>query len=410
MADCKEVVLASSPEFVEELLPSAQRTALLYHLSYLCLANFPKLERELRKRAVETQLLFGSSEALLLKCVVTSNNLVSTLLPGLKVAVEKNKTVLAIKCLEKARAWITDIINRVKEMVDRYESHNQSVASCTSDVILEKTETEKKNKQTSQEIEALEKVVSDLQVELKKNAEELGRVEEKLEEKKREIDNHVRDSSRKSNGLTILAALVPFVGAFVKSIYDTAAGPDVAAKTQTLSNEISNLYAEKSSLRNKEWNIQVKLTDVQLKLASMKIEQGSIPSPVHLAEVQTCLSRIQQILIQLQKFWESVRVMLEALEHNTFAKEDFIDECDLKDIFLTSIETALELWKSFGESCMKAKSIFCLQTKDAYKFLETNPSSLSPVEWKEQYDAVIVELNKISPDPSTPPATAAITE
>lgn len=62
-----EVMIANSPDFVKELLPSAQRTALLYHLSYLCLANFPKLERELRERAVETQLLFGSSEALLLK-------------------------------------------------------------------------------------------------------------------------------------------------------------------------------------------------------------------------------------------------------------------------------------------------------------------------------------------------------
>lgn len=59
--------LTNSPEFVQELLPAAERTALLYHLSYLCLANFPKLERILRKRAVENQLLFVSSEALLLK-------------------------------------------------------------------------------------------------------------------------------------------------------------------------------------------------------------------------------------------------------------------------------------------------------------------------------------------------------
>ncbi|XP_016325278.1 uncharacterized protein LOC107675446, partial [Sinocyclocheilus anshuiensis] len=326
MADCKdstEVVIASSPDFVTELLPSAQCTALLYHLSYLCLANFPKLERELRERAVETQLLFGSSEALLLKCAATSNNLVSTLLPALKVAVENNKSSVAVKSLEKARAWITEIINRVKDMVERYENHNRRVASCTSDVILEKAETDKKKKQTSQEIEALGKVVSGLEEELKKNFEDLRRTEEKIEEKQQVMQNHVRNASRTSNGLSILVALVPFIGAIVKSIHNTAVGPDVAAKTHALSNEISNLFSEKSDLRNKEWIIQIRLTNAQLKLASKNIEQGSIPNPVHLNEVQKCLSRIQQILIQLQKFWESVCILLEALEDKTFANEHF---------------------------------------------------------------------------------------
>ncbi|KAL0150650.1 hypothetical protein M9458_054067, partial [Cirrhinus mrigala] len=58
---------AWSPEFLQELLPSAKRTALLYHLSYLCLGSFPKLERLIRERALDTQLLFGSSEAVLMK-------------------------------------------------------------------------------------------------------------------------------------------------------------------------------------------------------------------------------------------------------------------------------------------------------------------------------------------------------
>ncbi|KAL1247786.1 hypothetical protein QQF64_023162 [Cirrhinus molitorella] len=410
MADSKEDVITSRSDFIQELLPFAQRTALLYHLSYLCLANFPKLEEELRKCSVETQLLFGSSEALLRECEATSKNLVFTVLPVLIVAVEANNNVLAIKCLEKARAWITEIINRVKEMVNRYENLIQSVASCTSDVILEKAETEQQTKETSLEIEAQEKVVSDLEVELKKNADELGQIEQKIQEKQQAMQSYLIDASNTNNGLTILAVLVPFVGIIVKSIYDAVTGPDVAAKTQALSNEISNLYTEKSSLRNKEWNIQVKLTDAQRKLASMKIEQGSIPSPVHLTEVQTCLTRIHQNLIQLLKFWESVCVMLEALKDKTFATENFLEEYDLKDIFLTSIRTAIQLWKSFGESCLKAVSIFCLQTKDAYKFLETSPSSLSPVEWKEQYDDVIVELNKISPDLFTPQAAAAISE
>ncbi|XP_048015572.1 uncharacterized protein LOC125248039 [Megalobrama amblycephala] len=410
MSDSQEITVASSPDFVTELLPSAQRTALLYHLSYLCLAKFPKLERVLRERAVETQLLFGSSEALLLKCAATSKNLVSTLLPALKVAVEKDKTILAIKSLEKARQWISEIVDKVEKMVDRYEKHNHSVASCTSDVILEKTETEKRKAQTTKEIEAQETVVRDLEDQLKKNNEQIGQIEAKIAQKNQELQNHVKEASSKSNGLSLFAALVPFVGPIVKSIYDAKTGPGVAAKTQGLSSELSQLSFDKSSLMSKEWNIHVRMTDMQLKLASMKIENGSIPDPVHLNDVQKCLSRIQKILIQLQKFWESVSVMLEALKDETFANEHFIEESEMKEIFLESISTAQGHWKAFGESCLNAKSIFSLQTKDAYKFLETSPSSLSPEEWKKEYDAVIVDLNKINPDPFTPEAPAPITQ
>ncbi|KAK9952597.1 hypothetical protein ABG768_018424 [Culter alburnus] len=102
--------------------------------------------------------------------------------------------------------------------------------------------------------------------------------------------------------------------------------------------------------------------------------------------------------------------MLEALKDETFANEHFIEESEMKEIFLESILTAKGHWKAFGESCLNAKSIFSLQTKDAYKFLETSPSSLSPEEWKKQYDAVIVDLNKINLDPFTPKAPAPITQ
>jgi len=67
-----------SAEFVQDLLPAAQKTALLYHLSYLCLAKFPSLERIIRSRAVETRLLFGSSEATMLK--VSIHRVVSEIL------------------------------------------------------------------------------------------------------------------------------------------------------------------------------------------------------------------------------------------------------------------------------------------------------------------------------------------
>jgi hypothetical protein len=55
-----------SPDFIRDLLPAAEKTALLYNISYLCLAKFPSLERIIRANAVEAQMLFSSSEALLL--------------------------------------------------------------------------------------------------------------------------------------------------------------------------------------------------------------------------------------------------------------------------------------------------------------------------------------------------------
>ncbi|XP_039519069.1 uncharacterized protein LOC120473346 [Pimephales promelas] len=410
MSDSQEIEVASSPDFVTELLPSAQRTALLYHLSYLCLAKFPKLERVLRERAVETQLLFGSSEALLLKCAATSKNLVSTLLPALKVAVEKDKSILAIKSLEKARTWITEIVDKVGLMVDRYEKHNHSVAACTSDVILEKAETERKKAQSTTEIEAQEKAVKDLEDQLKNNNQKIIQIETTIKQKNQDLYNHVKATSKKSNDGGFLSALVPFVGAIANLFKNADDDSEAAAKAHVLSSELTQLSIEKSSLMSKEWSIQVRMMDMQLKLATMKIENGSIPDPVHLNDVQKCLSRIQNILIQLQKFWESVSVMLEALKDETFANEHFIEESEMKEIFLESIDSAKGHWKAFGESCLHAKSIFSLQTKDAYKFLETSPSALTTEQWKIEYETVIEELNKINPDPFNPEAPAAITQ
>ncbi|XP_058623990.1 uncharacterized protein LOC131534891 [Onychostoma macrolepis] len=403
-------MIASRPDFVTELLPSAQRTALLYHLSYLCLAKFPKLERELRARATETQLLFGSSEVLLLKCAATSKNLVSTLLPGLKAAVEKDKSTLAIKSLEKARSWITEIVDKVEQMVERYDIHNNSVASCTSDVINEKDETESKIKINVEKIAKLKSDVTKLKEERKKNTEEISQIDRTIAQKNQELQNYIKQASRKHNRLGFITALVPFIGPLVNAIFGAKIDHGLAANIQALSNELSRLSNEKSNLRNMEWNIDFRLTDLQLKLASMIIENESIPDPVHLNDVQTCLSQIQQILIQIKQFWETVSVMLEALKEETFANEHFIEDSDMKEIFLNSITTAQQHWKDFGESCLHARDIFSLQKRNAYLFLEISPSSLSPDEWQKRYNAVTMELKKISPDPCAPKATAAIAQ
>jgi len=41
------------------------------------------------------------------------------LFPILKTAVERNKPTLAVKLLNKAQSWITDIITDVKEIVEK---------------------------------------------------------------------------------------------------------------------------------------------------------------------------------------------------------------------------------------------------------------------------------------------------
>lgn len=63
---------------------------------------------------------------------------------------------------------------------------------------------------------------------------------------------------------------------------------------------------------------------------------GVIPSPVHLEDVQLCLLQIQQILIELQKFWENVRTLLDSMKDQSFVEEDLFQ--DLKEGFLTSIK------------------------------------------------------------------------
>ncbi len=85
-----EVVVSQvvSADFIKELLPAAQKTALLYHMSYLCLANFPTLEKIIRANALEAQMLFSSSEALLLRVSSLGSirsALVTSSFPGSKI-------------------------------------------------------------------------------------------------------------------------------------------------------------------------------------------------------------------------------------------------------------------------------------------------------------------------------------
>ncbi|XP_067234545.1 uncharacterized protein [Chanodichthys erythropterus] len=403
MADSKMAVTQWSPGFVQDLLPASEKTALLYQLSYLCLANFPNLERIIRSRAVETQLLFGSSDATMLKCILTSENLVQSLFPMLTKAVEKNKAFLAVKFLGKAQVWIKDIIVEVDKIVEKYDLHNKDVALCTSDVIKEKIDTDKKITEQDQELKQTEITLNGLKCELKKVTEELAETEKKINSKSQEIQEFARSITKTSKGLGIFSALVPFIGMIVKSIYDAVHDPKNIAQMKALEAELNILIADKTALKQKEWQLQLKIIDWQMKAAQASFDKNSIPDPIYLNDVQSSLSKIQAILIQLKHFWLSVAQMLDYLEKKTFVGEDLIDDlADLKDEFLKSIKIAEQAWGSFGAGCKKASVIFNHQTKDAYKFLEVSPSSLNKVEWENEYKCVKERLEKIDPPKSVP--------
>lgn len=70
-----------------------------------------------------------------------------------------------------------------------------------------------------------------------------------------------------------------------------------------------------------------------------------------------------------------------------------------------------QAWSSFGAGCKKASAIFKFQTKDAYKFLEVSPSSLSKEQWQEEYESVKQQLQKINlPQSVTSSNTPAISQ
>ncbi|XP_016092348.1 uncharacterized protein [Sinocyclocheilus grahami] len=329
-------------------------------------------------------------------CVSTSHNLVSSLFPKLKSVVEMNKPTLAVRYMEKARSLIDDTIRAMDDMVKRYDQQNRSVATCTSDGIQEQKETKEKITSNTKEMESLKEAVDKLEEELREHNRNMEELERKIEDKNRELQNHITNSSK--NHFGILRALVPFFAV----VQDAITTPAIAAKTQSLNADLSRLNSEKSSLQSKQWMIQVRLTDLQLKLATSKIQLGVIPSPVHLEDVQQCLSRIQQILVQLRKFWVKVQTLLDTLKEKTFVNEDLTEDLDdMKEEFLTSIEAAGKYWQRFGECCQRAQGIFSVQSKDAYKFLETNPSSLSKDEWEKQRKSIMERLNEISPQGSS---------
>ncbi|KAM9422091.1 uncharacterized protein ACWYII_019976 [Salvelinus alpinus] len=387
-----------SPDFIRDLLPAAEKTALLYNISYLCLAKFPSLERIIRANAVEAQMLFSSSEALLLLCVSTSDNMVKTLFPMLKAAVKKNNPLVAVKFLAKANQWIHDIIKEVEKIVDDYKKLNIGVATVTSDVISTKEETEDKKRKLTKEEEILHNYVKEYNMKLSGIQSALNEVNRKIHDADTELRELVNGIARRNKKFGIVAAVVPFLGFIINAIQKGVNNPGDSAAIELAKNKMNQLQQDKTRLSKNEWEVQSEVMKSQMELTRAKFDLGSVPDPVHLAEVQTCLTRIQNILLQLRSFWEKIGVMVTNLQQKTFAGEDLIDVLsDFKEEFLDSLQVAEEAWKTFSGRCQSVMGMFSVQSKDAYKFLETSPSSLTQKEWQEMYDAVTAKLHSFYP-------------
>ncbi|XP_066523603.1 paramyosin-like [Hoplias malabaricus] len=346
-------------------------------------------------RAVETQLVFKSSEAVMLKCVEGSQNLVSSLLPKLIDAIKNNKTTEAIKALEEARLRILEIIQDVDKMVQRYETLNKDVATTTSDIITEKKETEIALQRLSEEQQAIKDSIKKLEGQLNDTNAETEEIQRKIDVKNNQLQRAVRDLAAETQKMTIVAVFVPFIGPIIKAATESKFVPEATANIRRLEAELNGLHSLKASAKQRAWNLQVQLIDKRMSLAKIQTDLGIIPKPTYLQDVQIYLSKNQKVLTELKAFWNNVHSLLGVIKNKTFVGEDLINEPDLKEEFLKSMHTSSEIWGMFGVSCNKSVKIFQSQAKDAYKFLEINPTSLSTEEWQKQYDLVKNQLENL---------------
>lgn len=156
----------------------------------------------------------------------------------------------------------------------RYNLLNKDVASSTSDVVKEKIDTDKKITKQDQELKQTEKSLNDLKSELQKTTQELDATEKKINSKTQEIQVFARSITKKSRGLGIFAAIVPFIGLIVKSFYNAVRDPQNVARMKALEAELNRLIAEKTALKQKQWQVQLKIIDGQMKVAKASFEQS----------------------------------------------------------------------------------------------------------------------------------------
>ncbi|XP_069054739.1 uncharacterized protein [Lepisosteus oculatus] len=403
MSQCCDLVpadqqLMNDMEMFRDMVPAAEKTALLFHLSYLCLATHPELERKLRLKATESQQLFASSEVLLLQCASTGTNIVGTMLPMIRTAVKKRNVALAKKFLDKSKGWIEDICHQVDRSVEKYENLSKGVGDTCSDVVKTKADKEQQKKEKTAEAKALEGQCSKLDTSVKQLQGERNQLETDIQDKNKKLQCLINSIGERDRKFGIVAAVVPILGAMINTIQKATNDPKDKAAVESLKVQLEELRSRKDAKVSELWQKEKELIRLQLDYAKVQIDMGSIGDPKMLAEVQKCLTKIQEILLQMKKFWETTGVALDNLKQRTFAGEDmldFLEDCEMD--FLSSLDKAEPIWKSFCNVCMHVRGMFILQSKEAYRFLEVSPSALSKEQWQHEYDSVVAQLDKLNP-------------
>ncbi|XP_069054364.1 cingulin-like [Lepisosteus oculatus] len=403
MSQCHDLVpadrqLMNDMDMFRDLLPATEKTALLFHLSYLCLAAHPELERKLRLKATESQQLFASSEVLLLQCASTGTNILGTMLPMIRTAVKKRNVELAKMFLDKSKGWIKDICHQLDRSVEKYEALGRGVGDTCRDVVEIKEDQEQQEKRKSAEAQALEGQSSKLDTSVKQLQGERDQLEKDIQDKIKELQGLIISIGERDRKFAIVAAVVPILGSMIYAIQKAVNDPKDKVALESLRVQLEELYKSKDTKVSELWQKEKELFRLQLDYAKVQINIGSIGDPSTLAEVQECLTRVKDILLQMKKFWEMTGVALDTFKQRTFTREDTLDVLeDCEKDFLSSLDEAEPIWKSFCNVCMHVRGMFILQSKEAYRFLEVSPSALSKEQWQQEYKRVVAQLDKLNP-------------
>lgn len=148
------------------------------------------------------------------------------------------------------------------------------MALSTSDVIKEKLDTDKKITGQVHEMKQPENTLNDLKSKLSKNTAEFAEIEKKINSKSQEIQDFARSITQKSKGLGIFAAIVPFIGLLVKSIYDAVHDPENVACMKALEAQFNNFVAEKTALKQKQWQLELQIIVWQMKFAKANFDRS----------------------------------------------------------------------------------------------------------------------------------------
>ncbi len=143
----------------------------------------------------------------------------------------------------------------------RYDRHNESVKTCTSDVYQEQTETKEKKEKKSDEMKGLEDALVKFGEDLERVVKTIEMNEEEIKKTTDELNDFIRRFQEEH-------------GHWTKKFLDFFRGHPDAMKEPTaiaLDIKLKQLDSEKSRLKNEEWNIKIKQTDLQ---------QSWITSPV----------------------------------------------------------------------------------------------------------------------------------